>query len=405
MFLSMGKLHPWMTVFASFVIHFIVIGTTAVFGVYLLSYKSIYPQSLFLLSGIGTLRAGMQSFLAIPVGRLIAKWGYGNVCRLGSLLFLCTLLAASYATEYWHSLLFHGILFGIATSLAYFPALSITQHWFSEQRGLATGIAVAGSGVGGLCLAPLTNLLIIANGWQFALRVTGIVGGVVVFICSFLLQSKLPTPPKQFNYSKVWRNLTFMPLPVAVLLFSFGYYVPQFYIASYSVEQGLTSAQGALILGLLNGASGLGRIILGAVADKFGFVETCGATLASASLACFVIWPFARSFAMIIFFAIVFGFSVGGFISVLPSTIVVLLGYTDVPTYTGFTYSAFLPGSLFGGALAGLLIDNGTTILDGKKYVNYISSMMFSGSFLFAAFLFCYFIINRRKSESFLDLK
>ena len=41
-----------------------------------------------------------------------------------------------------------GALTGIGFGFMYLPAMTIIDHWFSRNLGLATGIAAAGSGVG-----------------------------------------------------------------------------------------------------------------------------------------------------------------------------------------------------------------------------------------------------------------
>ena len=50
-----------------------------------------------------------------------------------------------------------GALTGIGFGFMYLPAMTIIDHWFSRNMGLATGIAAAGSGVGQFVLAPLTE--------------------------------------------------------------------------------------------------------------------------------------------------------------------------------------------------------------------------------------------------------
>src|SRR5277367_734896 len=63
-------------------------------------------------------------------------------------------------TQIWHLLLTQGLLYGIGSSLLYFPILSITPEYFSTHRGAAMGFALSGSGVGGLVLSPLIRLLL-----------------------------------------------------------------------------------------------------------------------------------------------------------------------------------------------------------------------------------------------------
>ena len=42
-----------------------------------------------------------------------------------------------------------GVALGISGGLLYVPIVKLTPEWFSERRGLASGIIYAGIGVGG----------------------------------------------------------------------------------------------------------------------------------------------------------------------------------------------------------------------------------------------------------------
>ena len=47
----------------------------------------------------------------------------------------------------------------------------IIPDYFDKKRGIATGITMAGSGVGSFVFAPLIGLLIESNGWKFAMSI------------------------------------------------------------------------------------------------------------------------------------------------------------------------------------------------------------------------------------------
>lgn len=51
--------------------------------------------------------------------------------------------------QVWQLLLLQGVLFGIGGGLLYMPVILYLPEWFSQRRGLATGIIFAGAGIGG----------------------------------------------------------------------------------------------------------------------------------------------------------------------------------------------------------------------------------------------------------------
>ena len=58
---------------------------------------------------------------------------------------------------------------GLALGFMYLPSIVIVSLWFNKKRGIATGIAVTGSGVGMFVVAPLTQLMIDNWGWRNSL--------------------------------------------------------------------------------------------------------------------------------------------------------------------------------------------------------------------------------------------
>lgn len=53
----------------------------------------------------------------------------------------------------------------------YVPAVIAVGFYFERWRALATGIAVCGSGIGTMVIAPLSSTLISSYGWRGALLI------------------------------------------------------------------------------------------------------------------------------------------------------------------------------------------------------------------------------------------
>ena len=86
-----------------------------------------------------------------------------------------SLILASFSRELYHLIITQGFLFGAFSGISYIPAVSIISQYFDKRRGLATGLAVSGSGFGAFALSPLTHVLIENLGWRWSLRVIGMV--------------------------------------------------------------------------------------------------------------------------------------------------------------------------------------------------------------------------------------
>ena len=386
-----GGTEAWLVIMASWLVHVIVIGIPTSFGVFKQKYASdpsTYegPHSIFMISLIGSVLNSGIGALAIPSGRWAEVYGHRRMAVIGGICVALSLLLASFAENYWQLLLTFGFLFGLSCPIAYFPALTIIGHYFSKRKGLAIGIAVSGSGVGGFMIAPLCRFLISSGGTKFALRILSIISLSVILFASYFLKPKLtPSAKGKFDYLSIIKDGRFIRLFLIAVFSSLGYFVPFFYTSSYAVYHGMSVTQGAFLVGIINGSSGIGRIALGFNADIMGPVNTLWACLTFASMSILLIWPFATNFGTLILFTFCYGLSVGGFISLLPACIIHLFGTKDIATITGMVYTGFFFGNLFGPPCSGLLLDylTDTDPTTGLQTVNYIPSILLSGICIF----------------------
>ncbi|KAK9687807.1 hypothetical protein K7432_014637 [Basidiobolus ranarum] len=162
----------WLVVAGGLLIHVVIFGIQNTFGIFQEYYTNVIfskssPASISL---IGTLGAGILAFLTSITGNLADRFGYKTTINLGAVIIAGGLVCASFCTEVWQLILTQGVIYGVGASLCYPPAISAPPQWFFKRRGLATGIAVSGSGVGGLILSPVTQALIKSLGYRWALR-------------------------------------------------------------------------------------------------------------------------------------------------------------------------------------------------------------------------------------------
>nr|KAJ3411760.1 hypothetical protein HK105_002546 [Polyrhizophydium stewartii] len=281
---------------------------------------------------------------------------------------------------------FAGFLFGISTSAAYIPYLGVLPDWFSKRRGLAMGIASAGGGIGGLVLSPLIRFLITEVGWRWALRIVGIGSLVLLLVSAALLRMRVHTPSTAKIDFSYFKDTSFLRLFAYSLICSLAWFVPPFYTPTYAVQYGMTKEQGALLEGLLNAASGVGRVGLGFMADYTGAVNTLTACLFFAASAVFILWPLASSFGSMLAFVLMLGLFLGGAASLVPTVVAQQFGSKgNLATVTGMIFTGDIM-CLVGTPIAGAIIDRHTTFLsDGSKSINFIPVIMYTG----ACFLVC----------------
>ena len=72
--------------------------------------------------------------------------------------------------------------------MLYYPMTSLTPPFFDKHRGFAMGVALSGSGAGGLVFAPMIEALITHWGASATLRILGVWNFVVLIPIAFIIR-------------------------------------------------------------------------------------------------------------------------------------------------------------------------------------------------------------------------
>ncbi|OAV86807.1 hypothetical protein PTTG_06679 [Puccinia triticina 1-1 BBBD Race 1] len=131
------------------------------------------PDAKAILTLVGTVNTGIMSTTAPLVSFWIAKKPGIRRPMMYSGLLVCTLslFLSAYATSAFHILLSQGIGYGFGGCALYFSALSHLPEWFEVRRGLANGVVVTGTGLGGFVFPLLLDSLLAKYNAKFALQV------------------------------------------------------------------------------------------------------------------------------------------------------------------------------------------------------------------------------------------
>ena len=410
----------WRVVFASFIIHVMVLGTFYSQGVL---YRAILADDSLgadRASGIifGSSAVATQLAMGVLVGWLTSRFSHRRVALLGSIFFSGGLLAASLAVNLVWLTIFFASLVGVGASLTFQPAVVIIPLWFSVRRGLASGIAVAGSGVGTLIMAQVFDAAIQAGGWRFALRVTAAFSAVLLTASSMALVkpggpkiamrckcrksgrdnvrlddereivSPLPVPSssppiphhhqqQHLQQPTSWRALLAEPaiLPIACVMaiYAMCLFTVYAHIVPAALDVGLSEVAGAGAVSAMGIAGAAGRLLVGAFSDrvrnKARLIVVC---LSSGGLAVLALGaatpsllraraeilatsPAAAAVGIVYTFSIVFGFFSGSIVSQMPPLVAQEVGLTALPIAMGIVYCAQAPFVITGPPLAGAL--------------------------------------------------
>ncbi|MCA8245098.1 MULTISPECIES: MFS transporter [Burkholderia] len=375
--------YGWYVVAAAFAVTFVGFGSAYMFSAFVESLQRDFAASRGQISLVFSLAGFLYFGFGIVSGPLADRFGSRRLAVAGMLLTGAGLAAAGAAHTLLQVYVAYGLGVGFGVGCAYVPAVGAVQRWFVRRRGFASGLAVAGIGVGTLVMPPLASALIAQVGWRgayFTLAALVIVLGAGM---SLLIENDprrrglLPDGDAPGGGSRdaaaastganvhagatVREAVTSRPfasLYAACLVCSFGVFVPFVHLVPYALDHGVAPSTAVLLLGAIGVGSTAGRFFLGGLADRFGRRASLLAMFAGMAVA-LVAWAGAGTVATLAAFALVFGVFYGGWVAVLPAVVMDYFGGRNVSAIIGILYTSVAFGTLIGPAAAGFIYDAG----------------------------------------------
>ncbi|MBY4769418.1 MFS transporter [Burkholderia ambifaria] len=374
--------YGWYVVAAAFAVTFVGFGSAYTFSAFVESLQRDFSASRGQISLVFSLAGFLYFGFGIVSGPLADRFGSRRLTVAGMLLTAAGLAAAGAAHTLLQVYVAYGLGVGFGVGCAYVPAVGAVQRWFVRRRGFASGLAVAGIGVGTLVMPPLASALIAHVGWRGAYLTLAALVVVVGAGMSLLIENDprgrgllpdgdvartqagdaLPgaasAVPAGATVREAVVSRPFASFYAACLVCSFGVFVPFVHLVPYALDHGVAPSTAVLLLGAIGVGSTAGRFFLGGLADRFGRRASLLAMFAGMAVA-LVAWAGAGSVATLAAFALVFGVFYGGWVAVLPAVVMDYFGGRNVSAIIGILYTSVAFGTLIGPAAAGFIYDAG----------------------------------------------
>lgn len=261
---------------------------------------------------------------------------------------------------------------GLGAGATWSVPSSTVIRWFHNRpgSGLALSIAVAGVGLGALIFAPLVNYLILRLGWRGAYLTVGVAFFVIIGLAALVIRS--PVKPSAANKGGgtkpasvspgSWRTSNAMTTPAflgitfvicdAVIVFQ----AVTVHLVPHATDEGISATTAALALGLMGGASILGRLASGFISDRIGWQKMLAVSLFGMALSIF--WLFFLKttwmlYAFVICYGVFHGFRIPAQVGILGS----LFGTQSVGELIGITAAISQLTGAFAPYVAGFVFD------------------------------------------------
>ncbi len=360
-----GSRNGWLVVIGTFLILTMGFGSAYAFGTFFTPLQDQFGASRAAVSAAFSL-AILTLFSVGPfTGTLADRLGPRVLVAGGTALVGCGLILASQAQSLWHVQAAFAICIGGGVGMAYVPAVGAVQKWFDRRRGLASGIAVSGIGVGTLVVPPIGALLIAQLDWRPAFLAIGAVVVLAGGAAGLLVRNPslsnpeseaAPTATQGVSLREAVRSRPFVLLLIGFLLASLGQFTPIAHLVPYAEDRGVSPQTAATLLSLLGVGSAVGRFAIGAGADRIGRWRALGLSFGGVGLSC-LLWLASDGMLGLGAFAVLVGLFWGGSVALAPSVMADYFGTRAVSGIIGVLYAGVGLGALVGPVMAGLVFD------------------------------------------------
>jgi MFS family permease len=350
--------YAWVVVWASFTCLAVIFGVAYSFAAFFESFSREFAARRADVSLVFALSGGVYFVLGAAGGMLADRYGVRRVCIAGMLLIAAGLFASSLAQSMTTIYAAYGVGVGLGIALVYTPAIGCVPPWFTLRRGFAAGIASAGIGAGTVLLPLLATHTIAALDWRAGVLVVGVAAAWLLRRAPSPVQPAGATAPQAGGLSlrETLRTRRFWWLYLAVVTASPTMFIPFAHVSAAARDLGIAEAQSVGLVGLIGVGSLIGRFAIGALADRLGRLRSLALLQASMALS-YLLWWAAGGYAALALFALWFGLSYGGIVSLLPALCMDLFGARAVSSVIGTLYTGAAVGNLFGPVVAGAVFD------------------------------------------------
>ncbi|MDD4859492.1 MAG: MFS transporter [Dehalococcoidales bacterium] len=368
-----GFFYGYIIVLSAFLILMTVWGAQYSFGVFFKPVLNEFGWTRAETSGAYSLSMVLIGIFGVFTGRLNDRFGPRLVLTVCGLLVGLGYFLMSQISAIWQMYLLYGVLISAGISGMIVPLLSTVARWFVKKRGLASGFAATGVGVGTIIMPQLANYLISSYNWRTSyITVSVIVLTVTVAIAQFLKRdpgqigllaygaetAKTEMPllkARDVSVRKAIRSSRFWIICLIGFCASFGMQTVMVHIVAHATDIGISAAAAATVISVIGVVSIFNKLGLGSIIDRISSKRVV--IIVFVSLVTSLLWLLpANDMWMLYLFAIMFGVSFGGY-GVVQSPLIAdyfelsghgaIFGLVSFATQTGGAVGSLVAGRIF----------------------------------------------------------
>jgi MFS family permease len=344
-------------------------------------------------TGAGALATvNLIGYLALSLlgGALASRFGPRLVASLGMTTTAIGMFATGTANSLWSAMFWRGLT-GLGSGASNVPVMGLMSAWFGPRlRGMAAGVAVAGSSIALIIAGPLVPRILARfpeSGWRVTWYIFGGAALLLALLGALFLRNEprevglaplggeanpvLPSPrTASLQWGRVYRSPAVWHMGAVYAAFGFSYIIYMTFFVRYLTGEVGYTRQAAGNLFMVMGWFSLGcGLIWGSLSDLIGRKAALVLVYAihAAAFSLFALWPQSPGLTIS---AILFGLTAWSIPAIMAAACGDVLGPRLAPAALGFVTLFFGIGQAIGPFVAGRMADG---------------SGSFSGAFLLAA--------------------
>jgi len=305
-------------------------------------------------------------------GWVIDKFGPRRLMLSGIVMGGIALIGLSMMTSLWQLYFFY-----MFNALGYMcggplPNQVLVSRWFDKGRGKAMGIIYLGIGVGGMLVPQIAQRLNQRFGWHDALMILGFIMIAIAFPMAWFVKENPAGATQQMKkdetkipFTQILKSWPFYLLAIGSMC-SIGAVAgtSQNLKLFFSIDLKYTQEHAANVMSIVLGASIIGRLLMGWLADRMQKKYVMILIYSLVALAIPLLY-FADSPGVIYLFAFFFGVALGGDYMIIPLMAAELFGVKVMGRVMGLVITVDGLAEAFAPMLAARLRDQSGSYANG----------------------------------------
>ncbi|WP_434803484.1 OFA family MFS transporter [Natranaeroarchaeum aerophilus] len=332
--------------------------------------------SLSALGFVFTLYVVAMSLIQFPAGWWRDRYGPRAVTFVAGLLAGGGYVALAFATELWQVYAAYGIG-AVGVGMVYTVAVNTAVKWFPDQRGLTTGIGTMAFAAGSAAFVPFVRYMVNVDALSTGLWSMGVLIAVGIVVGTVVLRDppvgwheatdegstdggieQPETSRVQYTWREMVRTWQFWVMYFMFIAVSAAGLMITARSILYAEQAGLTAGVATVAATALPIASGGGRLVVGALSDRFDRERVTALSFLACGVGTVGIVVLAGidsgvGYVLTVSIAVFFWSSQ---FSLFPSLVGDYYGPKHSSTNYSLVYSGKLWGGVFGGGVVGWLV-------------------------------------------------